>query len=321
MSLPTFAFIIVNFRTPQLVIDCIQTIADQVQHGDEIVVVDNCSGDDSTHIIEQAIIKKKWENLVTVIQATVNGGFSAGNNLGIQGATADVCWLTNSDTLFRPGAVQTMRQTVAANPNVGMFAPRLEWPDGRPQISTFRFHTPLGELLAGANTGPITNLFPQTVVPIDIEAETLFPEWVSFASVVIRAETFEQVGLMDSGFFMYFEDVDYCQRAAEAGSGALFDSATKVVHLRGGTSDVKAKTANLEQRPAYYYAARSRYFAKHYGWLGLLWANFLWMAGRCIAWLRETVGRKKPHTCQHEGADIWTNFWNPVAVTQAENHG
>ncbi len=86
----------------------------------------------------------------------------------------------------------------------------------------------------------------------------------------------------------------------------------KVVHLRGGTSNVKAKTANLERRPSYYYAARSRYFAKHFGRFGLWWANVLWTIGRGIAWVRETFGRKEPHTCRKEAVDIWTNAWRPL---------
>ena len=315
MSLPSFAFVIVNYRTPQLVLDCIQTIAEQVEDGDQIVVVDNGSGDDSIDILEQAILKNKWADCVTLIQSSVNGGFSAGNNLGIESASADAYWLTNSDTLFRPGAVAQMRKTVAACDIFGLVAPRLEWPDGRPQISTFEFHTPLGELLAGANTGPITQLFPKAVVPIDFAAETEFPAWVSFASVVIRAEAIEHVGKMDSGFFMYFEDVDYCQRAIKTGLGPIFDPTTKVIHLRGGTSDVKEKTAKLERRPRYYYAARTRYFAKHFGWMGLLKANVLWTLGRIVAWFRETFGRKQPHTCEREALDIWTNFWAPLRGT------
>ncbi len=312
MSQPTFAFIIVNYQTPRLVIDCIRSIIDQINFEDQIVVVDNASADDSVTILEQTILENNWAKAVTLIQASENGGFSAGNNLGIQAADADAYWLTNSDTLFRPGAVDQMRKTVASCDIFGLFAPRLEWPDGRPQISTFEFHTPLGELLAGANTGPITKLFPKAVVPIDIENEVEFPAWVSFASVVIRAEAIEHVGLMDSGFFMFYEDVDYCRRAIKTGLGPIFTPEVKVVHLRGGSSDVKAKTAKLERRPKYYYAARSRYYAKHFGWMGLLGANLLWTVGRVIAWFRETFGQKAPHTCQQEATDIWTNFLDPL---------
>lgn len=312
MSRPTFAFIIVNYQTPQLVIDCIQTIATQVGDEDEIIVVDNASADDTIDVLTQAISEKKWEKLVTLIQAPTNGGFSAGNNLGMRHATADAFWLTNSDTLFLPGAIELMRQTVAAADLFGLYAPRLEWPDGRAQISTFRYHTPLGELLAGANTGPITKRFPQAEVPIHLDNFIERPDWASFASIVVRKDLLERVGGMDEGFFMYFEDVDYCKLATESGLGVFYVPECKVVHLRGGTSDVKAKTAKLERRPSYYYAARSRYFAKHFGRMGLWRANLLWTLGRGIAWIRETFGSKAPHTCKKESIDIWTNAWQPL---------
>ena len=100
----------------------------------------------------------------------------------------------------------------------------------------------------------------------------------------------ERIGGLDDGFFMYFEDMDYCRRAAEAGFVVRMAPDARVVHLKGGTSPVQSQTAALARRPAYYYAARSRYFAKHYGRFGLWRANLGWHAGRVIGWLRETSG-------------------------------
>ncbi len=307
-----FAFILVNYKTPQLVIDCLASLAPQIDGArDCAVVVDNLSGDDSAAIIQQAIRDRGW-TWVTFVQSAVNGGFSAGNNLGMAAVDAEAYWLTNSDTIFRRDAVNQMQQALALHPEAGMISPRLEWPDEQPQISCFRPHSPITELMDAAKTGPIDKLFKGREVAIPVSDAPIRPQWTSFASVVLRQACVAQVGPMDEGFFMYYEDVDYGRRVTQAGWQILHWPAARVIHLRGGTSDVKAKTKARKRRPTYYYAARSRYLAKHYGKVGLWGANGLWLFGRAISKTRELLGNKAPHTCAHEAEDIWTNWRNPL---------
>jgi N-acetylglucosaminyl-diphospho-decaprenol L-rhamnosyltransferase len=305
--------VIVNYKTPALVIDCLTSLELEVQMGqDRVVVVDNASGDRSVEQIEAAIAQHHWSEWAQVLPSTTNGGFSAGNNLGIKALDADAYLLLNSDTLVRPGALDTLKKVLQERPDAGIIGPRLEWPDGTPQISCFRHRSPLSETIASAATGPVTKLLKSFDVPLPVSESSMEPDWLSFACALIRREVVDRIGLMDEGYFMYREDNDYCRRAQEAGWKILYWPQARVVHLRGGSGPVKAAISNRKRPPQYFYASRSRYFAKFYGKTGLWAANLLWIAGRSLSLAREWVGNKSPHTCDREAIDIWTNWREPM---------
>jgi GT2 family glycosyltransferase len=138
---------------------------------------------------------------------------------------------------------------------------------------------------------------------------------VSFACALIRREVIEKVGLLDEGYFMYFEDSDYCRAARAAGFRVHYFPSAHVVHLRAGVSSVRSaptsrgvrRSRKRERRPRYIYASRTRYFRKGYGAVGLLAANALWYLGRGLAWSRELIGRKVVHAHHREWLDNWTD--------------
>lgn len=299
------AAIILNYRTPSLVVDCLETLVPQIDPAlDEAIVVDNHSGDGSAEAIRAAITERGWSG-VRLIESPRNGGFAAGNNVGIRAGRARAYLLLNSDTLLRPGALETLWSALDTNPRAGLVSPRLEWPDGTPQISCFRYHTPVSELMKAAETGPIDHLLKPWTVAIPLEERALEPDWTSFAAVMIRGEVIDTVGFLDEGYFMYYEDTDYCRRARAAGWVVRHVPEARVVHLRGGTSPVKELTRQRRRRPRYYYASRSRYFSQAYGRRGRVAANTLWTLGRGIAFLREALRHKRPHTVEWELWDNW----------------
>jgi hypothetical protein len=203
-------------------------------------------------------------------------------------------------------------ETAEANPDSGLFAPRLEDEDGTPQISCFRFHNPASELIRGATTGFITNWFSRYNVPLNITPEADRIEWASFACILVRHEMFVAIGQMDEGYFLYFEDSEYCLRAHRAGWGIAYVQAARTVHHRGGSAPVKALAKENKRLPAYYYASRTRFFYQAYGWAGLVFANILWVIGRIIANLRRLIGRPVPKAKESEQMDIWCNIFSPL---------
>ena len=314
------AIVIVNYRTPHLVVDCLASLQTEVKIGqDLVVVVDNQSGDNSVEIIQQAVSENNWSEWVKVCPSPVNGGFSAGNNVGIKAVVADAYLLLNSDTIVRPGTIACLLEAMAAHPEAGMISPRLEWPDGTPQISCFLYHSPISELINSAATGPITKILKFSDVPIPVSDSPFEPEWTSFACVLIRREVIEQIGLMDEGYFMYYDDVDYCRQAKKAGWKILHWPQARVVHLRGGSGSVKSDVAARKRPPSYLYASRSRYFRKFYGLPGLGIANLLWLTGRTVSLGRELVGNKKPHICENASRDIWMNWQDPLKAPALPN--
>lgn len=295
--------IVLNYRTPMLVLDCLESLRDQIDgETQRVVVVDNHSGDDSADVIEQAIVDRQWGGWAGVVRSPVNRGFAAGNNVGVRSTDAEIYVLLNSDTIVRAGAIQTMLESFKSHPDVDMLGPRLEWPDGTHQTSTFRYRTPLTELIYGTGLGLMDRMFPRHVVARELHEWTKGIGWASFACIAIRREVFDRVGLLDERYFMYFEDMAFCRKATHAGCTIAYEPAVRVVHLRGGSSPVKEATRQRKRRPMYYSNARSQYFHTFYGVSGFLLANVLWTVGWCIGLLR---GRSS--AVAKEWRDIWAS--------------
>ncbi|HED54001.1 MAG TPA: glycosyltransferase family 2 protein [Phycisphaerales bacterium] len=305
------AVVILNYKTPKLVRDCLATLQGQLDPARDVaIVVDNDSGDGSDDVIESEIAEQGWSDWVRLVRSGVNGGFSAGNNVGIKAERADFYLLLNSDTLVRTGTIEEMLRAAEQNQSAGLIGPRLEWPDGEPQNSCFRDMGVFSELIAGAQSGPITKLFAKHDVTMGVFEDPTRVEWVSFACVLIRRSVIDRIGLMDEGFFMYFEDAEYCRRARRAGFEVLYWPEAHVVHLRGGSSPVKSAAAARKRLPAYFYASRSRYFSGAGGRLNLVLVNIAWTLGWLVALGRRVVQGRRIGTPERALRDNWTAFWS-----------
>lgn len=315
------AVVILNYRTPEMVIDCLASVVVQLDPlRSAVVVVDNASGDDSIEKIECAIAERGWSGHVRLVASQRNDGFSAGNNIGIRSVHANAYLLLNSDTIVRPGAVAQLLGALGEFPQASIISPRLEWPDGTPQTSTFRYRSPASEFLEASATAPIARLLSRYEVAVPPTDEPSAPEWTSFAAVLLRRSVIDGIGEMDEGYFMYLEDLDYCRRARSDGWEILHWPMARVVHLRGGTSSVKQAVADRARPPAYYYRSRARYFAKFYGTPGLWFSNLCWWLGRAVSLTREVIGNKSPHTCEREFLDIWQGAWRPLRMPEGRGN-
>ena len=229
-----------------------------------------------------------------------------------QEVEAEFYLLLNSVTFVRPVAISSLLKAPELYPRAGFISPRLEWPNETPQISCFRYPTPMSEFLRSAETGPLEKLLHHYVVPIPVTDEPFETEWTSFAGVLLRREVIQQIGLMDEGYFMYYDDVDYCRRALNTGWPIVHYPAARIVHLRGGSGPVKEALTARKRPRSYHKETRTRYFAKFYGPAGLWTANVMWLLGRGVSALRELIGQKQPHICESEERDIWMNWRNPL---------
>ena len=306
--------IIINYKTPKLVTECLKSLLPELSDlKTKVVVIDNYSNDDSCDQIISWISQNDDLKQVELIPSDENTGFSGGNNRGISHVEADYYLLLNSDTLVREGAISLLLEAAQKDKTIGLVSPRLEWPDATPQESCFRFHSPISELISSANTGLITRLFQSFNVPYAVSGEAKFYDWTSFACVLVKSEVFKSIGLMDDGYFMYFEDVAFAHKAKQVGWKVLNVPDAHVVHLRGGSSPVKSQTKLRKRLPRYYYESRTRFFYQVYGRLGLLMANVCWTLGYVISLLRSLLSSSfKPAISAYQARDIWTNFFTPL---------
>lgn len=311
--------VIINYRTADLVRNCLAALGPELEANDaRVVVVDNCSADGSADKIANFLMTGAlWKTRVTLIRSSENAGFSGGNNIGINALDAAHYLLLNSDTLVRPSALKTLLAASARETDAGIIAPRLEDEDGTAQISCFRFHSPLSEFLSAAQTAPLDKLFGGAVVPMVVADTPADCDWASFACVLIKRAALDAAGPMDDGYFMYFEDADYCRALKKHGWRVVYEPAARVVHLRGGSSPVKSTMQARKRPPAYYYASRTRYFRKAYGPLGLYAANLMWLAGRSVARGRSLFGKPAPMLCDSQGKDQWMNWLTPMGDRRA----
>jgi N-acetylglucosaminyl-diphospho-decaprenol L-rhamnosyltransferase len=279
------AVVIVNYRTPRLVVDCLRTLAPEVtaEPGLRVVVVDNASGDDSLQVIDRAIGDHGW-TWATLMPLDRNGGFAFGNNAAIRELLAGpepprYVWLLNPDTLVRPGAARALIDFLETHSDVGIAGGRLEFPDGTPQTAAFRFPSLVGELEDTIRIGLVTQMLGRFRVPGPIRTEPHPTDWVNGASMMVRREVFETIGLMDEGYFLYFEETDFCRRARRAGWPVWHVPASRVVHLEGQSTGVTGSNLAKKPRPTYWFDSRARYFRKHLGAGHALLADVIFVVG------------------------------------------
>jgi GT2 family glycosyltransferase len=310
------AVVIVNYRTPELSIGALDSVLPQIDPDlDEVLIVDNGSADGSVEALEADLRLRRVPPSIRVVAAPENRGFSAGVNHGLAASDARYYLVLNSDVLVREGAVDALLACARSQPRAALIGPRLEDLDGTPQISTFPYPSPFGELVEAAGTGPITRLFTRAR-NASIDSLQDVHLWRSFAAILLSREVIDDIGAMDEAFFMFFEDVDYCRRAQAAGWQLIHCPEARIAHLRGASSPVKRLRSERKRLPAYFYDSRSRYLTKHHGRGQLVLINSLWLLGQAIAWLRELAGRPR-HNARGAALDIWRGTLRPLRSSRS----
>ena len=241
---PDLSIVIVNFNTRRLVCDCLHSIfTNPPRCSFEVFAVDNGSTDGSCEAIAGQFPGVK------LIQNECNLGFSEANNQALRLARGDYLMLLNSDTLVLPGSIDRMLQAMAVHSQVGVLGPRLLYPDGRIQGSYGGMPTVFAYFVHLLNMGFLVpdffwrllsrtqstyGLWHADAPPVTRE----LPEdvFVIGACMLIRRACMERVGFLDSEFFLYIDDADYCKRVHDTGWKILFFSDSVIVHLKGGTA-------------------------------------------------------------------------------------
>ncbi len=309
---------IINYRTGALTLQCVRSVLDDLGDLDaRIIIVDNCSGDGSAEQIENWIKAQPKTIPVKLIRSPSNSGFSGGHNQGINACQAEFYLILNSDAVLRPGFFKAMLKSAEAQPQSGLFVPRLEDEHGVLQPSCFRFHSPFSELIRGANSGPVTRLLKRYQVPLASPPNAADIEWASFACILARAEMIREIGPMDEGYFLYFEDAEYSLRAHRAGWKITYVPEATTLHYCGGSGPVTTLKDAKKRLPAYFYSSRTRFLYQAHGWVGLIGANILWSTGRALAQLRRLLGKPVCPAAEKEPRDIWINTLTPLGARRA----
>lgn len=237
------SIVILNYKTCGLLRQCLRGIfRAEPKLNFEIIVVDNDSHDGTPTVIANEFPQ------VRCITSSKNIGFGAGNNLGIREARGRHILVLNSDVVIFPGNLEQLVSYLDAHPTVGLVGPKLVNPDRSTQHSCYRFpiwpipiyrRTPVGRLPFAERA---LNEYLLRDWDHDSEREV---DWLLGACLMMRAELVKKIGVFDERFFLYFEDVDLCRRAWEAGWQVMYNPQVAIVHYHHRQSDDGAMVRSL----------------------------------------------------------------------------
>ena len=132
-----------------------------------------------------------------------------------------------------------------------------------------------GCLISLLSFGPVSRLLRRHAVAPPLEAVDAQVDWLSGASMMIRREIFERIGLLDEEFFMYFEELDFCLHARRAGWTCWFVADSRVVHYVGRSSAVDHTRSATRPLPDYWFRSRRRFWVKNHGYAFALWLDLV----------------------------------------------
>lgn len=303
--------VILNYRTAELAEGCLRSLEPEIAQTDgfHVTVVDGGSGDGSADSLRTVIANQGWGTWADLVVLDKNKGFAQGNNVAIRHALESTdpppyIVLLNPDTEIRPTAIKKLLDFMDTHPSAGIAGSRLEDPDGTPQVSAFRFPSPMSEFVGAMALGILSRTFPRWVITPDPSETAVEAEWVAGASMAIRREVFEEAGLMDESYFLYFEEVDFCLAAKRAGWPTWYVPESRVVHLVGMASGFSDHRRTPPRRPSYWFESRRRFFQKNFGVLTALMADFALLSGLSLRRVRYALQRKPWNEPPHFFGDL-----------------
>jgi N-acetylglucosaminyl-diphospho-decaprenol L-rhamnosyltransferase len=279
---PKVSIVIVNWKTPELLADCLQSIrADVKSSGYEIWVVDNASGDGSVAMLEKDY---PW---VRLIANKVNVGFARACNQVIPFASAPYVLLLNPDTVVKPDAISLLADFLDANANCAAVGPQVLNPDGTLQLACRRsFPSPAA---AFYRVTYLSKLFPKnpTFARYNLTnndpTQQLDVDALSGSCMMVRKTVIDALGLLDEDIFMFGEDIDWCWRFKQNGWRVTYLPQSIVYHYHGASSRLRpvGATLNLHKGMEVFYR---KHMAPKY-WAPFNWAVYtaIWM--RCIIFM------------------------------------
>lgn len=240
------SIIIVNYKNPHLIVQCVKSILQYEKNVDyEVIVVDNDSCDDSEQQLRNIYQNLKW------IQMGYNSGFAKANNAGLKVAKGEYIFYLNSDTIFIEPVLERLILEMEAESSIGMLGCRLVNDDLSPQIgcdtatTTYSYKHLLRRnpvMIKLFHTQRTTKRELKKISQITDTPQT-YLKWLVGAAVFMRRADILKYDLQwEEDFFMYFEDMFLGYSVRKAGYMVKFINSPQIIHL-GGKSTPQNKIA------------------------------------------------------------------------------
>lgn len=236
--------VVVTWNSEMTLEQCLASIPPGVP----VAVVDNASSDQSL-----AVAARVRPDALLMSQ-TRNLGFGAGCNLGVAALSCLDIMLLNPDAALEDGALDHLCEQLAGDPAIGAVGPAIFDPEGILEYSWGQDPTLWSERRRSREQASFDRPRPSRQ----------FVDWVTGGCCLVRRAAWERVGGFDTGYFLYFEDLDLCRRIRLAGYRILYDPAATALHARGVSG--RQLGASTER---FYRASQLRYYGI-YGGLDVL---------------------------------------------------
>lgn len=266
--MPKLSIIIVNYKTPALLKNCLSSLVKTVLATSyEVIVVDSESDGEVPRMLAEEFAE------AMCIAFRENSGYAKAVNAGITRARGDYFLVLNPDIIATEYAIDTMVAYMEAEGKrgrIGMVGPKLYGFENGYQQSAFRFPSPLTIIVRRTPLGRLKAFerFLDAFLLKDKKLrETLAPtsvDWMMGAALLVSKEAVAHSGPMDESFFMYFEDVDWARRFWKNGYKVIYHPLARMYHYhrrtshRYGVFDVLFNTMTRV-----HIASAFRYFLKH----------------------------------------------------------
>ncbi|MGW8184871.1 MAG: glycosyltransferase family 2 protein [Candidatus Moraniibacteriota bacterium] len=225
------SIIITNYKNPDLLRLCINSILDNVKNiSYEIIVADS-----DTEEVTEMMMREDFPQ-VKFFPFFENVGFKKLVNTGIENSLGEYFLILNGDILVKENSIEKMLAYIKNDATLGMIGPKLLNFNGTPQDSCFRFYKPITIVYRRTVLGklPFAKRHLDWFLMRDYDRkEPKDVDWLMGSSIMIPRQAFEKVGPMDDRFFMYMEDVDWCRRFWEKNLRVVYFPLAEMLHYHG----------------------------------------------------------------------------------------
>ncbi len=222
--------VISHYQTPPILKLCLKYLFENLPTNweKEIIVADSEAQEETKNMLTELYPS------VILLSFKENVGFGRSVNAGIRKAQGKYILILNADIIIhKKETLPLMLEYLVNHSDVGIVGPQLLNFDGSPQNSCFKFYTPLVVICRRTILGKTSwgkKIVDNFLMKNISKSQSLEVDWLMGSSLLTRRSAVKKVGLFDEGFFMYFEDVDWCRRFWRAGYKVVYCPLAQMYH-------------------------------------------------------------------------------------------
>lgn len=298
MKYPLVSVISINYNQARVTCDMVASLRRISYPNLEVIVVDNASPADNPDVIKEQFPE------VQLIKSARNLGFAGGNNLGIAQAKGKYLLFLNNDTEVEPDFLEPLVALFETNPKAGIASPKIKYFDGE-------------HLIQYAGSRGINPWTGRSITIGHLEADqgqhnsSALTALADGAAMMVPRRVLEAVGLMPELYFLYYEELDWCERIKDSGFTCHYVAESTVYHKESvsvGKSSV-LKTYYMNRNRLLFIRRNSR------GWARLTSTLVFVAAALPKLALRHAAQREWPHL-RALGQGLRWNMQHPASSLQ-----